>query len=75
MSLYLEVKVFGGSPIEIAAHDACELASELKLTVTFDFNGVHCMVLPGGDSKTLVRNWRIASDRGGSYPMASTNPR
>lgn len=75
MSLSLEVKVYGGTPIEIAAHDACELASELKITVTFDFNGVRCMARPGGDSKTLVHNWNIARDRGGSYPMASTNVR
>ncbi len=75
MSLSLEVNVYGGTPIEIAAHDACELARELKITITFDFNGVHCMALPGGDSKTLVHNWNIARDRGGQYPIASTNVR
>jgi hypothetical protein len=75
VSMSLEVKVYGGSPIEIAAFDACRLASDLGITVRFDFNGVSCSALPGGDPKILVENWKAAWDRGGAYPMANTYPR
>lgn len=43
-ALWLNVECSPGSDIKDAVTDARELARKLDLTVTFDFNGVHCMV-------------------------------
>lgn len=73
-SIYLEVKFVGGTDIEQAAREACELADRLGITIDFKFNDVRCMAHPDGDPLVLVHNWRLASFHGGSYPMASTHP-
>lgn len=75
MSISIEVKVWGGTPIDLAAIDAVALADKLGIVVRFQFNDVSCTAHPGGDPRVLVNNWHAAADRGGMYPMASTHPR
>jgi hypothetical protein len=75
VSLSIEVKVWGGTSIDLAAEDAINLANRLSIPVRFKFNDVQCMAHPGGDPKVLADNWRVSADRGGMYPMASSNPR
>jgi len=75
VSISLEVKVWGGTPIDLAAQDPVELANRLGIVVQFQFNDVSCTAHPGGSPSVLADNWRAASDRGGMYPMASTHPR
>lgn len=73
--LSLKVEVFGGSSIEHTAGEACVMANKLDCIVVFDFNGVHCMAIPGGSSDVLVENWRAALKHGGQHPIASTHRR
>lgn len=75
MSISIEVKVWGGTPIDLAAIDAVDLANKLGIVVRFQFNDVSCTAHPGGNPHVLADNWRAAADRGGMYPMASTHPR
>lgn len=74
-SLYVDVGVYGGVPVEFACAEACALAERLNVTVHFKFNDVKCMAIPGGKAKDLIANWRAAASAPSNYPMASTHPR
>lgn len=48
MSMWIEAKVGGGTPIEEATRDACDLAARLGFPVHFKFNDVSCWAEPYG---------------------------
>jgi hypothetical protein len=73
--MWIEVHFHGGTDIQEACNRACALANRIRCDVHFKFNDVTCMALQNGDPDVLAENWRLAADRGGMYPMASTNPR
>jgi hypothetical protein len=74
-NFYLRLEAQPGSDIEAAAGEACVLAAKLDIVVTFDFNGVHCMAIPGGSSSALVENWRNELTGKSQYPIASSHRR
>lgn len=74
MTMYVEAHFVGGTPIDLAAVDAMALANKLDCAVKFKFNEVTCFANPGEKPADLVHNWRIANDRGGSYPTCSSHP-
>lgn len=49
MSLSIKVKVSPGARIEDTFLDACKLASQLQVSVDFNFNDVTCIAYPYGD--------------------------
>lgn len=72
-SFYLRLETQPGTGIQTAAGEACVLANKLGVVVTFDFNGVLCMAIPGGSSDVLVENWKRELASKSSYPIASTH--
>lgn len=48
-AISINVEVLPTTSIFVASHDAMRLAEKLGITVTFEFNGVYCMAVPGDD--------------------------
>lgn len=62
--LFLKVTVLPGSRLEDMAADLCGLAMDLGLTVEAKFNGIRCVVSPGGRAETLVEHYYQAVENG-----------
>lgn len=67
----LRIEPFAGTSIAEACHEAVRLATELRIIVGFDFNGVHCMAKPDGDAQELARRWDKALESEQSYKVVS----
>jgi hypothetical protein len=50
----ITLEIEPGTSIEAAAADAQWMSDRLALTVTFDFNGIECFAVPGGDAEQLA---------------------
>jgi len=68
-TLLLKVKVLPGSRFEDAAGDLCDFANKLGLTVEAKFNGIRCVVSPGGRAETLVEHFQQATENGGTMAL------
>lgn len=72
MTIWIEIKVAGGSLIEHVTQEASELATRLGIAVTFRFNDVSCWAEPDGVSpEVFACRWRAAFDAGGTYPSCT----
>lgn len=56
--MILEVRIEALCELFRAAWQAQSLANKLELTVEFSFNGVLCVVVPGGDPARLWHEYR-----------------
>lgn len=74
-SLSVTVEVDGGTPIQVAAVEAVELATRLGVWVCFKFNDVACSAAPMGDAEELVAGYHSAIKPDVSYPMAFAHTR
>ena len=72
MTIWVEIQVAGGSPIEEVTAKALELANRLQIPVHFKFNGVSCWGEPGDDPARFARQWLAASQAGGKYPSCTS---
>ena len=57
-NLILELKVKTGADIEDVCYEAAELASNLKINVVFEFNGVIMTVNKSSNYKDLVDKYK-----------------
>jgi hypothetical protein len=72
MTIWVEIQVAGGSPIEEVTQEAIALANRLQIAVHFKFNGVSCWGEPGDDPARFARQWLAASEAGGAYPSCTS---
>ena len=55
--LSIKVEVSPGADIKDACSEAAVLAARTQLRVEFDFNGVRCVMNPGGVEEDLMAEW------------------
>lgn len=55
--MWISAQFPGGEPIVQACRDAQALADRIACDVHFDFNGVHCMAMQGGDAQVLASDF------------------
>lgn len=60
--LSIRAEVDPGSLVSEACEEAQGLADQLKMSVNFDFNDVHCCALPGGSAAKLIKNFWSEAD-------------
>jgi hypothetical protein len=68
MTIWVEIKVQGGTPINDAAAEASEVSKRLGCAVHFTFNDVSCWAEPDGVSaEEFAQRWKLAFDAGGNH--------
>ena len=72
MTVWVEIQVAGGSPIEEVTQEAIELANRLQIPVHFKFNDVSCWGEPGDDPVRFARQWLAASEGTGKYKSCTS---
>lgn len=72
---YLRIEAVPGASIEAACEQAQRLADTLRITVTFDFNGVHCMAIVGGEAKALADGYDGLAGESRPHRIATSHPR
>ncbi len=73
MTIWIEIKVAGGSHIEEGTKEASELAKRVGIAVHFKFNDVSCWTEPDGVSPEIfAHRWHAAANGDGKY-RACTN--
>lgn len=66
----LRLEPFSGADIDSCCRDACRLADQLAIVVTFPFNGVNCMARPGDDPGQLAFVWNYELRSTHEYKLA-----
>ena len=79
MSVFIKLECTAGTSIESASVDAQRVADMLGIAVEFNFNDVHCYVVPGGSAVALAEEQQKQQARKLSAPLdrrfASSRPR
>jgi len=68
----INIDVLPGTAILDAANEAQNLADRIGITIKFDFNGVLCRALVGGDAGRLADNFMSKMGSDSEFKMASS---
>lgn len=72
MTIWVEIQVAGGSPIEEVTQEAIDLANRLQIPVHFKFNDVSCWGEPGDDPARFAKQWHAAAAGHGKYKACTS---
>lgn len=61
--LRLDLECIAGTPIDLASEHAQRVADMLGIYVGFEFNGVRCLAVPGGDAVHLAASQQSEQNR------------
>jgi len=70
----LDLDAFAGASIDQCSEHAQAIADMLGVVVRFNFNGVKCFAVPGGDATQLIMKQRLAARGPYDHKFANSLP-